>query len=162
MTFIRAYQPDDLESLYRINQAGTPGVSSETRNTLAHWVALGKGFVAEGEEGDVLGFITLIAPGTMAYPSANLRWFEARGGSVIYVDRIAIAPEARGLGVGRMLYEAAFEDCTGTYARIGCEVNRVPPNPVSLAFHKKLGFQPVGDQSFVPGEKEVIYLERAL
>jgi predicted GNAT superfamily acetyltransferase len=43
--------------------------------------------------------------------------------------------------------------------RIGCEVNIQPPNPASLAFHTRIGFRDIGRQAFVPGRKEVVYLE---
>ena len=79
-----------------------------------------------------------------------------------YVDRIAIDAPARGQRIGEALYQAVFAVCAGRYDAIGCEVNRLPPNPGSLRFHKRLGFEEVGGQAFVPGEKEVIYLERKL
>ena len=42
--------------------------------------------------------------------------------------------------------------------RIVCEVNVVPPNPGSLAFHKTLGFSKVGQLSVHDG-REVVLLE---
>ncbi|MCA8901827.1 MAG: GNAT family N-acetyltransferase [Hyphomonas sp.] len=162
MIRIRGFQPADLAHLHMINQQGVPGVSSEAPETLAKWISLSECFVADEGGGVPLGFLTLVPPGTMAYPSSNLRWFEARGGNVHYVDRIAVAEWARGRRVGEALYEAAFKACRGRYDAIGCEVNRLPPNPGSLRFHKRLGFVEVGSNAFVPGEKEVIYLEREL
>ncbi|MCA8891987.1 MAG: GNAT family N-acetyltransferase [Hyphomonas sp.] len=162
MTTIRAYAPADLPALHVINEQGVPGVSRETAETLAHWISLSECFVAVDANGGPVGFLTLVPPGTTAYPSGNLRWFEARGGNLNYVDRIAVSAEARGQRVGEALYEAAFATCAGRYDSIGCEVNRLPPNPGSLRFHKRLGFVEVGSRAFVPGEKEVIYLERSL
>jgi predicted GNAT superfamily acetyltransferase len=159
---IRAYAPSDLPALHAINEQGVPGVSRETPEDLARWVSLSECLVAEGEDGQLVGFLNLVPPGTAAYTSPNLRWFEARGGNVNYVDRIAIDADARGQRIGEALYQAAFAACAGRYDAIGCEVNRLPPNPGSLRFHKRLGFAEVGSQAFVPGIKEVIYLERAL
>ena len=97
-----------------------------------------------------LGFITLIPPGTMAYDSHNLRWFEryqeGRETSLIYVDRIALTPEARGLGLGEKLYQAAYA-AFKTTDEIGCEVNTMPPNPGSHRFHQRLGFREVGTRA---------------
>ena len=62
----------------------------------------------------------------------------------------------------RRCISAAFGVSAEWYDTIGCEVNRLPPNPGSLRFHKRLGFFEVGGQVFVTGEKEVIYLERGL
>jgi predicted GNAT superfamily acetyltransferase len=112
--------------------------------------------------GQPVGFLNLVPPGTAAYTSDNLRWFEARGGNVNYVDRIAIGARARGQRIGEALYQAAFAACAGRYDAIGCEVNHLPPNPGSLRFHKRLGFEEVGGRAFVPGEKEVMYLERKI
>ena len=162
MTTIRAYVPADLPALHAINEQGVPGVSRETIESLGKWVSLSECLVAVDDAGRPIGFLNLVPPGTAAYTSPNLRWFEARGGHVNYVDRIAIDASVRGQRIGEALYEAAFATCAGRYAAIGCEVNRLPPNPGSLRFHKRLGFVEVGSQAFMPGEKEVIYLERTL
>ena len=162
MISVRAYTPADLPALHAINEQGVPGVSRETAASLGRWLSLSECLVAVDESGAPLGFLNLVPPGTAAYTSPNLRWFEARGGNVNYVDRIAIDAAARGQRIGKALYEAAFAACAGRYDAIGCEVNRLPPNPGSLRFHRRLGFVEVGRQAFVPGEKEVIYLERGL
>ena len=162
MISIRAYAPADLPALHAINEQGVPGVSRETLADLGKWLSLSECLVAVDEGGVPVGFLNLVPPGTAEYTSPNLRWFEVRGGNVNYVDRIAIDAAARGQRIGEALYEAAFAACAGRYGAIGCEVNRLPPNPGSLRFHKRLGFVEVGGQAFVPGEKEVIYLERAL
>ena len=162
MITIRAYAPADLPALHAINEQGVPGVSRETIDSLGKWVSLSECLVAVDDTARPIGFLNLVPPGTAAYTSDNLRWFEARGGNVNYVDRIAIDASVRGQRIGEALYEAAFAACAGRYDGIGCEVNRLPPNPGSLRFHKRLGFEEVGGQAFVPGEKEVIYLERKL
>jgi predicted GNAT superfamily acetyltransferase len=41
-------------------------------------------------------------------------------------------------------------------------VNRLPPSPGSLHFHKRFGFEEIGENIFVPSEKEVLYLEWAI
>lgn len=111
-----------------------------------------------------IGFINLIEPGTMAYASANLRWFEAwlkvYPQRLIYVDRIALHPDARRKRYGKLLYQAAFDAFDG-YESIGCEVNTLPDNPGSHHFHKQMGFKRVGDQTFTP-EKAVAYYVRQL
>ncbi len=159
---VRPFRAADLPALHAINEAGTPGVSRETPETLAEIIGLSECLVAETPSGDPLGFLTLVPPGTAAYASLNLRWFEALGGNLTYVDRIAVSPAARGQGIGEALYAAAFDLCRQSHDSIGCEVNSLPPNPGSLRFHTRLGFVQIGRQAFVPGEKEVIYLLRQL
>ena len=162
MISIRPYTSEDLPHLHAINEQGVPGVSRESQETLACWIGLSECLVAQDQGGVPVGFLTLIPPGTSAYPSANLRWFEARGGNLNYVDRIAVDPAARGHRIGEQLYRTAFASCVGQYDCLGCEVNRLPPNPGSLRFHQRLGFIEVGGQTYIPGQKEVIYLERKL
>ncbi|MEL6386173.1 MAG: GNAT family N-acetyltransferase [Pseudomonadota bacterium] len=162
---IRPYRNEDLQVLHGINQASTPGVSSETPDTLAHWIGLSTALIAEDASGSPVGFLTLIELGTAAYDSANLRWFEARqakeGGDTIYVDRIAVAPAMRGYRVGEALYRDAF----GRFSHrgeIGCEVNIRPPNRGSQRFHARLGFRQIGERSYAGGEKSVGYWVRPL
>lgn len=162
---VRRYRSDDLPALYRANVASVPGVGEETQDSLARWIGLSTCFVATDADDAPLGFITLIATGTLDYPSANLRWLEAysehTGRSLIYVDRIALLPEARGQGMGETLYRTAFDHFCAT-DDIGCEVNIAPPNPGSHRFHQRLGFVQVGERSFADGEKAVAYYVRPL
>ena len=162
---IRRYRSADLAVLHHANQASVPGVSTETMEHLSRWIGLSTCFVAANAADQPLGFVTLIAPGTLAYPSDNLRWFETyaerTGKSLIYVDRIAMLPEARGQGLGEALYTAAFNHFSAM-DEIGCEVNSLPPNPGSHRFHQRLGFQQIGEQVFVAGEKSVTYYARPL
>lgn len=46
--------------------------------------------------------------------------------------------------------------------RFCCEVNFLPPNPGSDAFHARLGFSEVGRGVLYGGSKTVRYLERVL
>ncbi|MEM9388007.1 MAG: GNAT family N-acetyltransferase [Pseudomonadota bacterium] len=160
---IRDYRDDDLTALHRINRLSTPGVSEETLTTLGRWFDIAQNsFVAVTDSEQPVGFVILMRPGTTAYPSANLRWFEANSEHLVYVDRIAVDATTRGSGLGEQLYRAAFEASAAHYRFIGCEVNRKPPNPGSLRFHQRLGFEEVGTQVLEAGTKEVIYLQRAL
>lgn len=163
---IRPYSSQDLDHLHAINEAGVPGVASETRQALGTWIALSMALIAADHESDVpVGFLTLIELGTAAYDSANLRWFEARqareGGDTVYVDRIAVHPDWRGQGVGASLYRFAF-DLLGDRDEIGCEINIRPPNPASRRFHSGLGFRQIGERSHANGEKAVGYWVRPL
>ena len=162
---IRRFQETDLRALHAANQASVPGVSTETEADLRKWIDLSVCFVATGTEDQPLGFLTLIEPGMKDYPSANLRWFEdyqtRTSKSVIYVDRIALSPDARGQRLGEKLYTAAFEHFSDR-DEMGCEVNIEPPNPGSHRFHERLGFQRVGERVYEAGQKSVAYYVRAL
>jgi predicted GNAT superfamily acetyltransferase len=107
--------------------------------------------------GMVDAMILAFAPGA-AYDSANYRWFAERYASFVYIDRVVTAPEARGRGLARQLYAHLFGAARAAgHERIVCEVNSDPPNLASEAFHKALGFAPVGEALLGNG-KTVTYL----
>jgi predicted GNAT superfamily acetyltransferase len=93
------------------------------------------------------------------YDSPNFLWFRERFDRFLYVDRVIVGQADRRLGLGRLLYEDLFRRAAQlAFARIVCEVNIKPPNPVSDAFHAKLGFTEVGTAAAPEGEKSVRYL----
>ena len=58
---------------------------------------------------------------------------------------MVVDPACRGRGLARHLYAALFARAVEAgHDRVVCEVNQVPPNPGSDAFHAALGFAPVG------------------
>lgn len=94
------------------------------------------------------------------YKSPNFLWFKKRYPRFAYVDRIITAVEAQGKGHARALYEALFERARNNgLPLVCCEVNTVPPNPGSDAFHLKMGFEEVGRATHSP-EKSVRYLTK--
>lgn len=162
---VRLYQATDLPLLHEANQASVPGVSEESIDDLAAWIGMATCLVATDAADRPLGFLTIMPIGLADYPSENMRWFESysevTGKSIVYVDRIAFLPAARGKGLGTALYQSAFERFRAV-DEIGCEVNTQPPNPGSHRFHQTLGFREVGRQDFIPGEKAVVYYVRPL
>jgi len=97
------------------------------------------------------------------YDSPNFLWFCARFPRFVYVDRIVVAPSARGRGYARRLYDDLFMHAVDAgHDRVVCEVNTQPPNPASDAFHAALGFVEVGAASVYDGNRTVRYLSREL
>lgn len=97
------------------------------------------------------------------YDSPNFLWFRSRYPRFVYVDRIVVAPSARGRGHARRLYDDLFQHALSAgHERVVCEVNREPPNPASDAFHAALGFTEVGLAAIHGGNKTVRYLSRLL
>lgn len=75
------------------------------------------------------------------YSSQNFRWFRARYHSFVYIDRVVVNPNVRRQSVARSLYADLFAAALSVGRTIvGCEVNVVPPNPVSDDFHASMGF----------------------
>ena len=97
------------------------------------------------------------------YDSPNFVWFRERYARFVYVDRVVVAPSARGRGHARRLYEDLFaEAARAGHSVVTCEVNAEPPNPGSDAFHAALGFREVGDAVIHGGSKRVRYFVREI
>ncbi|RYV49449.1 GNAT family N-acetyltransferase [Pengzhenrongella frigida] len=144
----RRITPADLPVLAALNDAAVPAVSPLG---LAGLTALlphcDTAVVLDDDAGTPVAFLLALVAGA-EYASENYQWFEANRPGSLYVDRLAVAPRAHGRGLGRLLYEAvAARAETLGLTEITCEVNLEPPNPESMAFHARLGFVQVGEQS---------------
>jgi uncharacterized protein len=93
-------------------------------------------------DGAFAGFVVTFAPGA-AYDSENYRWFAARHRSFYYLDRIVLHEDFRRRGLGGFVYDE-MERVAAPYQRLDLEVNLVPRNEVSLAFHARRGYVEVG------------------
>ncbi|MCS0500550.1 GNAT family N-acetyltransferase [Protaetiibacter mangrovi] len=159
---IRPYAPDDLAPLVAINDAAYPAVPITPADEFAALVAHSALVLVAERDGAAVGFLLAMTPG-LDYASENYRWFSARGDDFLYVDRIVLGSDARGLGAGRRLYQRVFEEARARgAAEVTCEVNVQPPNPESLAFHARLGFHELAQQPTKGGEVVVALLARPL
>jgi hypothetical protein len=143
---LRPVSPADFPALLALNAESVRFLSPLDASRLAHLHAqCSWQRVLEDADG-IAAFLLAFAPGA-DYDSPNYRWFAARGGAFIYIDRVVVAPRARGLGAGRALYAALFEHARAAgVAELTCEYDLDPPNPVSAAFHARFGFREVGRQ----------------
>lgn len=169
---LRPVVAPDLQRLVELNEAAVPAVNSVPREFFASWLEApegdgqlpplflageraGVGEAVAGAEQGIIGFVLALAPGC-AYESLNYRWFSARFSRFLYVDRIVVDGEQRGLGLGRRLYDAVAEEARRrALERVCCEVNVKPRNEGSLRFHERYGFREVGRQATEGGSKEV-------
>ncbi len=140
---IRDITPADLGAIHAINEAGAPGVHPEPPETLAAITRESCIALVVEVEGTVAAFCQVLPP-RAKYRSVNYAWFSARYGDFIYLDRVAVAAEHRGRGIGSRLYEEV-ERRTGA-AWFALEVNLRPRNEGSLRFHARKGFVEVGQQ----------------
>lgn len=157
-TPVEPIEPADLDAVLALNAACVPHVGAIDRAQLADLVAESALAAVVRDDHGVAAFILALAP-SARYGSPNFRWFCQRYDRFLYVDRIAVAERCRGRGLGRRLYDAVFAAARSRAdALVTCEVNLLPPNPDSLAFHQRLGFRRVGELRHVVGEKEVAML----
>jgi ribosomal protein S18 acetylase RimI-like enzyme len=78
-----------------------------------------------------------------------------------YIHFMGVAPEHRGEGIGRTLYERFFEEVR-TQGRSVVRCVTSPANEASVAFHEALGFEVdrVAEDYDGPGEDRVLLLKR--
>lgn len=156
---ITPYAPHDAEAVLAINSANVPEVGPMDRYKLDSLAAEAAWFpvVRDGEE--VLGFAILLSEGA-TYASPNYKWFSGRHERFSYVDRIALGESARRRGFGGAVYREAIERARASGREVLCaEVNTLPPNPASLAFHERFGFKEVGRVRPYGPDEEVAMLE---
>jgi hypothetical protein len=149
---------DDYPDILELNNNAFPHVSIinevdlSTLATQSFYFIVARDNVAINDK--IAGFL-LSLPAGQPYKSQNYRWFSKRYDRFVYIDRIVVAPNYIGQGIGAQLYDE-LESLGKTYASLlSCEVNLRPPNPNSIAFHKKIGFHEVGQQETNEGENLV-------
>ena len=140
---LRALSFDDVEAMWTINEQGLPGTGQVSRQELRDLLTLSILPVGAFEEEEMLGFVICLPPRT-TYGSLNYAWFNERFDSFIYVDRIAVLESHRNKGVGTNLYERVVAYSQENNIPIAAEVNLEPPNPGSMRFHHRFGFEEVG------------------
>jgi ribosomal protein S18 acetylase RimI-like enzyme len=107
----------------------------------------GTSFVAEGKDGELVGFVCGFLSQTVDDEA--------------YIHFVGVDPEQRGEGLGRALYERFFDEVAAN----GRNVVRCVTSPVngrSVAFHESLGFEverTVPDYDG-PGEDRILLVKR--
>jgi uncharacterized protein len=132
----------DWPAVLALNLASVRELSELDERRLEWILSLAHRAIVIESEREVVAFALAVAPHT-AYDSANYRWFDARFERFVYLDRVAVAERLRRRGVATTLYEA-MEAAAVPFERMVCEVNVLPPNPASLAFHGSRGYVQVG------------------
>jgi len=150
----------DHAAVLALNNGATPHVNELSADAFGWIVSRADYFRVAVDDTGILGFVIALRPGH-DYWSLNYQWFTQRGGEFLYLDRIVVADRARGMGVGRALYDDIDRFASGKWPRITLEVNLLPPNPGSLAFHERLGFRRVGVREEDGGTKAVALMERS-
>ena len=154
---LRAIRSDDLPALLALNNDHAVELSLLAPEALAHLVE--QAFL--GVRTEAAAAFLLAFDQDADYASPNFLWMRRRFDRFVYVDRVVVAPQARGQGLARQLYAALFAEAgRAGHRRVVCEVNSEPPNPASDAFHRALGFAEIGHATWPDGTKSVRYMER--
>ena len=152
------FNSSDLDEIWNINQANIPEVgdvpSLERLNALINWSS----HVIVVRDQEIAGFILLMRE-DQSYDSLNYKFYNSRDMPFLYVDRIAIKDGHRRNGLGKMIYDETIGIAKNLGVMTCCEVNTLPRNDASLAFHKSFGFQEVGTKDY--DDHSVVYLTKS-
>jgi predicted GNAT superfamily acetyltransferase len=144
MSDTRAMRATDGAQILAINRAGQPGVAALGSPELARLLSLPHEHLVATCGGDVVGYLLAFHRDAPYDGEEFLTFRQLFSEPYLYVDQIAVGSKVRNRGIGRRLYEdigsIALRNQVGL---VCCEINIVPPNEASLAFHQKLGFTPV-------------------
>lgn len=148
---------EDESQILALNTASiwaTGPMDSERYRTLFGWSTY---FNVAEDNGKLIGFLLGFENGS-AYDSPNYQWFSKRLHEFMYVDRIVIDESQRGKGIGQQFYTHLFDTAAARKRYwVAAEINAEPPNPVSMKFHQKNGFQEVGIQH--AGEEKILSMQ---
>ncbi|MGK2930230.1 MAG: GNAT family N-acetyltransferase [Acidimicrobiales bacterium] len=159
---IRDARPDDREAIRRVNVANEPEVGPLDAARLELFTGAAARFSVVEADSEVTGLFVGLSDG-LDYASPNYRWFVQRHARFAYVDRIALQPAVRGLGVADALYDDFERWARQEGLAVLCaEVNTVPANPRSLRFHERRGFVVVDEIAPYGGEERVAMLEKQM
>lgn len=155
MIKVRHLSMDDRYEVLRINAAARPAVAALDDIELARLLGLpNHHLVATNSAGTVLAYI-LAFDANSSYDGEEFQEFLLKTQApFIYIDQVAVHEAWRGTGIGKALYGAVesiteLRDCH----LLCCEVNTDPPNPGSMAFHKRIGFASIGSLATRDGRR---------
>ncbi len=154
----KPFSDSDLNQIWSINQENIPEVGDvadlDRLNQLINWSS----HVLVVREHEIAGFIILMRENEN-YDSLNYHFFNSQNNPFLYVDRIAIKEGHRRQGLGKMIYEKTIEIANDLNIPTCCEVNTIPRNDPSLAFHDSFGFVEVGTKDY--DDHSVVYLKKS-
>lgn len=154
---IRETTVDDLPAALALNNDSIPELNELDAPEIERLLGMAAAAFTAEVDGAFAGFCITFPPG-VDYGSLNYGWFSRNYDDFVYLDRIAVDPAYRRLGIGRAFYDRVIERFTGVFPHLLCEVNVRPRNEPSLLFHHSIGFREVGQQETDGGNKTVSLL----
>ena len=141
---LRPVTDTDAPDVLALNEAEVEMLAPMDESRFHELRGLAHRFDVVDVDGAFGGFVITFAPGS-AYDSENYRWFGERSAEAdfYYLDRFVLHQEQRRRGIGGRVYDE-LESVATAYGRMTLEVNLVPRNDASLAFHARRGYVEVG------------------
>ncbi len=150
MIKLENYNSSNLKWLVELNNQCVPMVDPHDEKSMSINLSYCCSTLIASKDGAPLGAVMLMREGTQ-YHSRSYAWHSIQNVQHLYVDRIIVSDKARGLGIGRLLYQEAMKTAKIAKIPLTAEVNTIPDNPQSHAFHLALGFNAVGEIEHEPG-----------
>jgi predicted GNAT superfamily acetyltransferase len=139
---LRPLHDTDIPSVLALNERNVEALAPMDEPRLHELRGLAERFDVLEHEGTFAGFVITLPAGT-SYDSENYRWFSERYEDFSYLDRIVLHEDTRRRGLGTFVYDEV-ETAAKARGRLMLEVNLVPRNDASLAFHAQRGYVEVG------------------
>lgn len=154
-TVIRAARPGDYEDILKLNEESVHFLSPMDIVKLKHLDSQSELHLVAECDGTVVGFLLALREGK-DYDSVNYTWFLSRYHKFLYIDRVVVSTSLQNASIGTAFYNEVIRHAENTGVPVvTAEINVMPPNPGSLKFHEKFGFEEVGRQAVAGGKKEV-------
>ena len=155
---IRPWQAQDEEAVLSMNQKSVQQLSALDQPRLQQLAAISSKFWVAQQQQRLCGFLLAFEQGS-TYDSSNYQWFDQRYPRFIYVDRIVIDADFRGMALGQRFYQRLVDYARAQHIPAICaEVDLEPANPASLKFHRQQGFVEVGQRQYGTPQKTVSLL----
>ncbi|MFP5252983.1 MAG: GNAT family N-acetyltransferase [Actinomycetes bacterium] len=144
MPLLRPLTDADVPEVLGLNERNVEALAPLDEGRLAQLRRWADRFDVLESDDEFAGFVVTFAAGS-PYDSENYRWFTERHGErgFYYLDRIVLHEEFRRRGLGGFVY-GDLEAVAARHGRMALEVNLVPRNDASLAFHERRGYVEVG------------------
>ena len=159
----RNVEEKDKDFVLELNRVNVEVLSPMDEAKFNYFVRVSDMFQVAEANGEPVAFLIALREGLPDYTSENYIWFSKQFEKFLYVDRIVIDEKARGLNIGRKLYEGVFDRAVQAgIDKVTAEVDIIPYNDPSLKFHDAMGFKEVGQQVIRGGEIKVSLQVREL
>ena len=160
---LRPAQERDRAAILRMNEENVEVLSPMDAAKLTRFEETADLLLVAEVDGETAAFLIALREGVAGYESENYRWFARERARFLYIDRVVIDAPYRGLGIGRLLYQAVFARARATgVPSVTAEIDTVPYNGPSLQFHAALGFREIGTQTIRGGAVTVSLQEAAV
>lgn len=140
---IRPLHKTDIDAIWSINEEGLPGTGKVTSDEIEALLDFSSLAVGAHLDEILVGFVICLPPKT-DYGSLNYAWFNQNYNDFLYVDRIAVRTQYQNRKIGTSLYDFVKSNAVERGVPVTAEVNIHPPNPGSMRFHERHGFEKVG------------------